>query len=173
MPLFHGSDRSFEAFDPKRRGRATGAQPAALGVWVAVGPEIANDFARLAAERGSGRKVGQNPQDYPPGSQVYPLLHRTSNPVAIALKGDEPDLVVKGMILDAWDAGHDAVMLRNYTSPGGKVGNIIVVRNENQLRSPHAAFDPARRDETDLLAARGVPLPAGDDKPRYRTGGSF
>jgi hypothetical protein len=43
-------------------------------------------------------------------------------------------------------------MLRNYTSPGGKVGDILVVRDPAQLRSPFAQFDPAKRNSRNLLA---------------------
>lgn len=53
------------------------------------------------------------------------------------------------------ELGHDAAMLKNYTSPGGMTGqNILVVRDPNQLRSPWAAFDPTKIDSADLLAAR-------------------
>lgn len=34
-------------------------------------------------------------------------------------------------------------MLRNYTSREGRTGDIMIVKNRNQLRSVNAAFDPA------------------------------
>lgn len=55
--------------------------------------------------------------------------------------------------------------IRNYTTPGGRSGqDIVVVRDPAQIRSRFAAFDPARRSDSDLLAATGVTLPtAGGD----------
>jgi hypothetical protein len=54
----------------------------------------------------------------------------------------------------AWDRGHDAVAIHNYTRPGGTTPEtVIVVRDANQLRSPKAAFDPARKLSPDLMAA--------------------
>jgi hypothetical protein len=53
---------------------------------------------------------------------------------------------------NAWDLGHDAVLLRNYTAPNGRVGDVLVVRDPAQLRSPSARFNPAQRDSRNLLA---------------------
>ncbi len=48
--------------------------------------------------------------------------------------------------------GHDAIMCHNLpTAAGGK--SILVVKERNQLRSPYAAFDPDKRNSSDLLAA--------------------
>jgi hypothetical protein len=44
-------------------------------------------------------------------------------------------------------------MLRNYTSPGGRSGDILVVKDPAQLRSPNAKFDPAKRNSNDLSAS--------------------
>jgi hypothetical protein len=46
-------------------------------------------------------------------------------------------------------------MLRNYTSPEGKTGDIIIVRDANQLRSVNAAFDPRKRNSSKLLYGIG------------------
>jgi hypothetical protein len=63
------------------------------------------------------------------------------------------DHEIQVSLKSAWDLGHDAVMLKNYIRPGGTgPENIIVVRNKNQLRSPKAAFDPAKRNSQNILA---------------------
>ncbi|MGE0213963.1 MAG: hypothetical protein AB7S41_19920 [Parvibaculaceae bacterium] len=59
-----------------------------------------------------------------------------------------------------WARDYDAVLIRNYTSPEtGKKTSILVVKDPSQLRTPWAAFDPARRDSNDLLSVRGLPFP--------------
>lgn len=59
---------------------------------------------------------------------------------------------IAGKLADAWEHGHDAVRLNNFTIPGGRKGRMLVVKDESQLRSPWAKFDPARKYDTDLLA---------------------
>lgn len=152
MPLYHGSDVSFPAFDPAKAGATTGAAPSRLGAWSATDPETAEEFADLAA-----KSHGGNPQ-------VYPLVHRAERPAVVDLDGTEMNHEIAATLADAFDNGYDAVMLRNYTTPGGKTGkNIVVVRDPNQLRSPWARFDPARKDSRDLLASlvMGIPTAAG------------
>lgn len=140
MPLYHGSDVTFDAFRSVPTSADGWVSP---GVSTALDPEIANEFA--AARR-------DNAQASP---QVHKLFHRTDNPALLTLSGDETHPQVVATLRDAFDRGHDAVMLRNYTSPGGKTGDIIIVKDANQLRSPQAAFDPLRRESAHLLAGLG------------------
>ena len=57
----------------------------------------------------------------------------------------------------AFDNGYDAVMLRKYRNPAtGTKGDIIIVKDGSQLRSPNAVFDPVRRNSSDLLATRSL-----------------
>lgn len=138
MPLYHGSGESFSAF---RAVPTTAEDMTTPGVSVALDPDVANEFAQGNAQA--------NPQ-------IYPLLHRADNPAVLNLTGDETHGEVVGTLRDAFDSGHDAVMLKNYTTPGGKTGkNIIIVRDANQLRSPHAAFDKAKKFSPELLAGIG------------------
>jgi hypothetical protein len=105
----------------------------------------------MANEDAAARGSGQN------NPQVYPLFHRAERPTSLTLDGSETHGEVVATLRDAFDAGHDAVMIRNYSTPGGLTGqNIIIVRDANQHRSPNAVFDPARKFEPDLLAARRV-----------------
>jgi len=61
----------------------------------------------------------------------------------------------------AWEQGFDAVTLRNYTAPGGRTGDILVVKDLAQLRDPRAKFDLAKRDSNDLLASIAALLGIG------------
>ena len=67
---------------------------------------------------------------------------------------------------EAWDLGHDAVMLKNYIRPGGKQPeNVVVARDLAQFRDPEkAAFDPSQRLSANLIAGLsglGLPFAAG------------
>jgi hypothetical protein len=92
------------------------------------------------------------------------LWHRADSPVVLEARG-LADYEVQANLMNAWDQGHDAVMLKNYIRPGGKKPEtIIVVRELNQLRDPKAVFDPSKRLDPNLLASIGstliVPLAA-------------
>jgi hypothetical protein len=138
IDLYHGTGNTFDKFKAVPTNSGNLASP---GVSSALDPAIANEFAM-------SRSLG-NAQANP---QVHKLWHRTDHPATLNLTGREKHHEVVATLRDAFDNGNDAVLLRNYTSPGGKSGDIIIVRDANQLRSPNAAFDPARRNSRDLLA---------------------
>jgi hypothetical protein len=143
MPLYHGtSGKDFRGFHPSKRGSMTQAPPAREGVWSALNPEVAAEFAEMAARKN------------PDGQRILPLLHRAENPARLRLKGHESPRQIAATLADAFDGGIDAVLVRNYTSPGGRTKqDILVVKNENQLRSRFAKFDPAKRNSSDLSAS--------------------
>jgi len=68
---------------------------------------------------------------------------------------------IQASLKQAWNQGHDAVMLRNYTAPGGRSGDILVVKDPAQLRSPTAKFDPRKRNSSDLSASIAALLGPG------------
>jgi hypothetical protein len=144
MPLYHGSGQSFDEFKAVPTDARNLQSP---GVFAALDPQIANEFA---VSRGNERT---NPQ-------VYKLLHRADSRGVLKLDGGEPHHEVVATLRHAFDRGHDAVLLKNYTSPGGKTGDIIIVRDANQLRSVNAAFDPAKRNSGNLLAGIAAAAPA-------------
>ena len=155
-PVYNGTATTdgqiFSAFDPlKAGGRTSGSRVGEVGVSVTPNPDVANEFAFLAAQ-----KSGGNPA-------VMPLLHRTERPVSLNLDGTEKNLEVAATLKEAFDGmGNDAVVLRNYTTPSGKTGETaVVLRNPNQLRSINAAFDPARINDADLMASRLSPFILG------------
>lgn len=144
MPLGHGTSREFSSFDPSRGGATSGAAPGQLGVWSEVRPK-AGGIAEEFAER-SARQTGGNPQ-------VMPLVHRAKRPGVIELTGKETNQEISATLAQAWDDGFDAVMFKNYSTPGGKSGDILVTKDPAQLRSPYAQFDPAQRESGFLLGS--------------------
>jgi hypothetical protein len=92
-----------------------------------------------------------------------PLLHRAEKPATFDAAGLS-QREVAGAVLDAWAAGHDAVLIQNYTM--GAFGRVprtknLVVRSPNQLRSRFAAFDPSKSHLADLLASLAIVPAAG------------
>lgn len=110
---------------------------------------MAEEFANQAAGSGNGQNI-------------LPLFHRAERPARIDLTGTETNHQIAATLDEAWKSGYDAVLLTNYTSPGGLTGQqIIIVKDPAQLRSPFAAFDPAKRSSADLLAGAGGAIVAG------------
>ncbi|WP_139484978.1 hypothetical protein [Bradyrhizobium ivorense] len=58
------------------------------------------------------------------------------------------------------------MIIRNYTTAGGQKGDLLIVRDGNQLRSVNAAFDPAKRDSNNLMYG----LAGGATAPLFLTG---
>jgi hypothetical protein len=153
LPLAHGTaGPEFTAFDLSKGGATTGAEPARMGVWSQVrqgDSHIADQFAGMAA-----RNTGEPPR-------VIPLVHRADRRAVIDLSGGEMNHEIAATLAQAWDDGFDAVILRNYSLSGGKPGDILVVKNENQLRVPWATFDPRKRESPQLTAGlAGLSIPA-------------
>jgi hypothetical protein len=107
------------------------------------------------------------------GPNVNAHVVRSDNPLVIdwekASGGKAYDSsAMQKVIKDTWDKGNDAVLLKNIVDIGGKQDQ-LVVKSPNQLRHPHAAFNPKFKDTPNLLAARGgmgvTPwvVPQGDD----------
>ena len=160
--VYHGTaNPDFDAFDLGFGGSRTGSRAGQQGISVAPSAAVANEFAGDAF----GGVVD--------GSRVLPLRYRSSRQGRLRLDGTEKNNEVAATLLDAWDQGFDSVRLSNYTTPGGKTGQeVIVVRNPNQLRSVNAAFDPHKRNESGLLlsdvgkpSAIGSALAGQNDEP--------
>jgi hypothetical protein len=144
IPLYYGSGEEFSSL---KAVPTTAAGMELPGVPLAIDPALAGRYAENSPARGAG--LDARPQ-------VYPLFHRAERPTSSTLDGSETLGEVVATLRDAFDAWHDAVMIRNYPTPGGLTGqNIIIVRDANQLRSPNAVFDPARKFDPHLLAGLG------------------
>jgi len=112
-------------------------------LWASTNPDVAAEFALLRAKGTAS----------PP--RILPLVARFDKPAYLDLPDRYyPDDIAR-TLQDAFLSGYDAIRLRNYTSDGGLRNQTIwTFRDPSQLRSPFAVFDPAKRDSSDLLAAR-------------------
>jgi hypothetical protein len=153
----------WEADDIARRasqGRATGDFGATHG----LGSETVEMAVPGAVPRSSVRTAATAP-GLPGGhgfwGMVVPegatsrsaLWSRAERPFALDARGLSAQ-EIQARLQTAWDRGHDAMLLGNYTRPGGKAAEtVFVVRDLNQLRSQKARFDPAKRNSANLLAS--------------------
>ena len=131
----------WEGKDPTRS--TVNSEVSKLGVSLAEQPAIAEDFANLAS---------QNASD---GSALLPLRFRADKVGSIDLQGDELNSDIYGSVVDSWRDGYDAIQFNNYTTPQGKKGSFVLVKDPSQIRSVNAAFDPAKKDGANLLAGLG------------------
>jgi hypothetical protein len=148
LKLYQWTDKpDFPAFaygEPRAKSLGL-SQP---GFWAAEDPRYLDHMARLV-----GRENSQ-------GGRVIPLFARFSKPARIDDVAGLTHQDVYFNIRNAWGDGYDAIRFGNYnTLANGLPTPTSVFRDPNQLRSPFARFDPARRDSADLLA--GVAVPGG------------
>ncbi len=89
------------------------------------------------------------------GSSVYPLLVKGKK----ASFQDAAD--AREAIGDGWtnDSVNDWLKDRGFTHRDGRQG-IVIFDHEKNIRSPNAAFDPAKKDSSNLLADMGAGLAA-------------
>jgi hypothetical protein len=133
-----------EVFAPTGRTATTTSAPGSPGVFAEVVRRGQAPIADQSAETAAANTGGN--------AQVFPLVHRSENPGRLELTGGETNHGIASALADAWARGHDSVLVKNYTLPGGISGDVLVVRDPAQLRSPFAQFDPAKRYSRDLLA---------------------
>jgi len=103
-----------------------------------------------ASERETSATQANQAAAIPPG----PIWHRSERPTSIDVRGAGAG-EIQASLKKAWDEGYDSVMLKNYTSPGGRTGTVLVVKDLAQLRAPSAKFDPRKRNSSDILASVG------------------
>jgi hypothetical protein len=151
---YHGTNKDVAAFDPGAMGSATGSP--VRGFSFTRSPDLASDFAKLAAVR----QRGGSPN-------VIPARLRWDNPAEANLKGaaiGRHEIAAK--LAEAVERGHDALILRNVKMKVGRnparVSDIAIVLRPEQIRSVLAKFDPKHVSSGDLLAglaAAGLLLP--------------
>ena len=127
-------------------------------MWGWVQKESGPIFPASPSGRGTPLSAATNPPlaagsaaSTPAAARSVPGWYRTDHPGAFDARG-RADHEIQTTLQNAWDLGHDAVLLRNYTAPNGRVGDVLVVKDPAQLRSPSARFNPAQRDSRNLLA---------------------
>jgi hypothetical protein len=120
--VYHGTNApdDFASFDLSRGGDRTSSRAAQEGVSVAPSASVADEF--------SGGAFG----GFGDGSRILPLRYRSSRQARLTLDGTEKNNEVAATLSGAWDKGFDSVRLLNYSTPGGKTGEqVVVVRNPN------------------------------------------
>ena len=156
--LYHGTAvPGFSAFSlAPQTSRLTRGGIQAPGIWTIENPEVASLFARLKA---SNQIAGEGTPN------VLPLFGRYVKKGDLDLtKMSYTDAVAS--LANSFDRhGYDAARIVNYHAdlPGHPpiTGQTAwVFKNPNQLRSVHAAFDPAKRNSSDLMAGVAAPGPA-------------
>lgn len=170
LTLYHATaGDDFPAFSRTPPATMLGLPP--VGTWTARNPEFAARFpARV--NRLTGAPIPASGQT---GWRILPLIPRWSRLTSIEQPPEPMDpFAIHGAVLDAWDAGFDAVrFLKSIANPGAVLHDTYVFKNPNQLRSRFAHFDPGKSDSNDLLAgsARPAPLAVPAAAPEQRTPG--
>ena len=164
--LYHGTGSDISAFTRGRRG-----------LWATDDPTIANIYAKFS-DPAVGRDV--RAQAATAGPNVMPLKLRgkvltisdqkpgtsggnggwSTDNLARAL-GMDPDKLPPGtryrdLMNEAKDRGYSAVKIEGMSDLGGDMQTQWSILDPSSVRSRFAAFDPAKRDSADLLAAGGV-----------------
>ena len=108
-----------------------------------------DDFQSIKNERAVLEKTQE-------GGNVMPVALRYKNPMVYDFEGKAyREQTYSDLIDQALGGGHDALILKNTFDPGGgpaKLVDVGVVFDPSQIRSTNAAFDPMRRNESDILA---------------------
>jgi len=163
-PLYHGTlAPDFPAFgtvspwEAVRRGKPP-------GIWTAENPAVASRLSEAEVRS----HLGLSPTSHTPGllqdqahSRILPLLARSERTTGLTLP-PRPDWGdVWNKIAGHFHDGYDILRLQNYTMfPELGPQTIWAFRDPAQLRSRFAAFDPAKRDSSDLMAGFAAPGPA-------------
>lgn len=153
-PMYHGTKAPVDAFDLRKAGKS---DPGLVGRAV-YGTPSGEQAGMFATSPHYGRGDAPN---------VMPLLHRMRNP-AIVQDGVLPDgrtltqAHPSGITKESGAAIKKALQGAGYDGAVFKIGDEVTqyaVFEPNKVRSPQAAFDPAKADSPFLLAAR-----AGDSR---------
>ena len=109
-----------------------------------------------------------------PGNTSYPVLLKMENPDELsstgALLSQLEELGLKGYKKKLDNSGHDSILINRDAETKDKS---YVIRNNNQIRSRFAAFDPAKIKSSDILASLaplavlGYANKKDEDKQRY------
>lgn len=138
---YHGTASHFTAFDLKVGGAVSGSSAGRSAIFVTQDRQVAQEFAKLAAGKGGGT------------GHVMPLRVRTGRVAGITLTGSERNNEISATLASAFSGGYGAVVLRNYTTPGGLTGRtVLAVAQPSQLRFTAAAFDPKKINSPHLMA---------------------
>lgn len=165
-PVYHGAYLDIAAFDPKyaNTGRKTGV-PEGTAAVVSSSPKIANSYA-------FDRTYLDFVPDYPEGANVLPLLINKGDNLSVSGKGKYWNEIENKKYPEATTTNEIAEIAKNLGMDSATIKNVIdsarlkvskaradttFMFDPSRIRSRFAAFDPARANESDLLAA-GIPI---------------
>ena len=168
-PSFFGATRGLQAEDttmsgvsPSSRGQMGATAPGLAGgegLWgrVVAPTEVARGARALSLQRQTPRPPVPHTAD--PGiavthevaGQGVPTGYRSQRPAQMNVR-ELSDHEIQASLQNAWNQGHDSVLMRNYSTPTGKIEDVLVVRDAPQLRDPRARFDPARINSRNVMA---------------------
>ena len=106
-------------------------------------------------------------EQYATGANVMPLMVKKGNFIEFDAKGEawSPDLdrkIQQSLREQGLEGAVDGVNIRNiYDGKAGRIADTQMIFNPEAVRSTSAAFDPAKRYESDLLGAADPRLLAG------------
>lgn len=132
---YHGASDDIDAFRESTAGKAGRG-----GVYFTDSPEQASKYSELSARFGSNSGRGDTPN-------VTPSYLRMDNPYI-----SERGMPYNENVDSLKNAGYDGVVLKGEMPDGG---DEVIAFNPNQVRSVNAAFDPAKKDSSNLLAGIG------------------
>lgn len=125
---YHGTDGAFDAFDPAKVGAIHGDY--STGFHMTRSPDEAASY----------------------GNAIMPLMSRVQNPYIMESARHHAtavhDLDRNFLFNEARKGGHDGILVR-----GRDGSENLVAFDPATIRSTQAAFDPAKRDSANLLAA--------------------
>jgi hypothetical protein len=159
-PVYHGTAGDIREFDLDRSGSMAGTV-AERGIFTTPNQAEASQYAKTAGAIDTVDPA--NPMETDPtgfygswdfsGSNVMPLLARHGKTKTVDVKGYNSKQFAKH-IASAKKGGYDTLVINGAKEHGRDAAQIISLNPAN-LRSVHAAFDPAKRDSADLLASVG------------------
>ncbi len=157
---YTGTNKDFRSYDvTQAAGSGSGSREGPLGAWLTDDPRVAQSFAEWSS-RGQGGDViyplmirGNKPYEPTSYTEIKEILDANTRFVRppYRMMQDEIDYEAAKKAIE--NKG-DYVALRNtMTDAIDKPITQYLVPNTSRLRSRFAAFDPARRYESDLLGA--------------------
>ena len=158
-PMYHGSSKGgyndthdIKAFDLDKAGDKWNQDEG--GFFFTSNPEEANYYATTDS---TGRTVN---------GAVYPTFIKTKNPLIIDSKNDSDLASEQGvgywdnrheeLMKKARDGGYDSIRLIDRGAYEDGYDVMSVVLEPSNIRSPSAAFDPAKTGSSNLLASNPV-----------------
>lgn len=163
-PLYHGTTDDFGAFDLGKAGTGTNFGNKENAVFLTSKSDVADSYLPSLWVNEGGEAV----KKYGEGSQIMPLRVRGLEDFEVwdMFGGAYKPSFMKEALKEARKNKAPGVVFRGMRDPGlsslgrPKESAIVAVFDPKRIRSTHAAFDPAKRNSPDLLAA-GLGIPAG------------